>query len=56
MKSMEKDTQVLHKMQKDIELIKNILLAEKELTPWAKKELKKAREKGESNYTDLDDL
>lgn len=46
----------LLKMRKDIELLKNILISEGELTPFAIKSLKKAREEPESSYTDLSDL
>lgn len=40
----------------DVTLIKGALLNETELTPWAKEELKKAREEDESEYTSLDEL
>lgn len=46
----------MEKIRKDIELIKNILISEGELTEWAKDALKKARTEEESEYTDLEDL
>ena len=57
---MEIDTNTLHrdmeKMRRDLELIKNILMSEGELTDWAKNSLKGARKEKESEYTDLEDL
>ncbi len=57
---MEIDTSTLHrdmeKMRRDLELIKNILMSEGELTDWAKNSLKEARKEKESDYTDLEDL
>ena len=57
---MEIDTNTLHrdmeKMRRDLELIKNILMSEGELTDWAKNSLKEARKEKESEYTDLEDL
>ncbi|MBI2044999.1 hypothetical protein HYT23_02995 [Candidatus Pacearchaeota archaeon] len=54
------DTNTLHRdmegIRKDLELIKNILLSEGELTDWAKNSLKKARIEDESKYIDLEDL
>ena len=44
----------LLKLARDIELIKNILLSEGQLTPWAKKELAKARQLPDSEYITLD--
>ena len=44
------------KMRKDIELIKNILISEGELSEYAKKELAKARQEKEEEYTDLEEL
>lgn len=46
----------MEKIMRDVELIKNILLSEGELTQWAKNALEKAREEGKSEYTDLEDL
>ena len=40
----------LSQMKRDIELIKNILISEGELTDWAEKELDKARQLPESQY------
>ena len=45
----------LRKIRIDINIIKG-KLDEGELTDWAKKELKKARDEPEENYTDLEDL
>ena len=53
LKTIHKDVVRLYT---DIELIKNILLEEYELSDWAKKEIKKARETPESEYIDLNDL
>jgi hypothetical protein len=44
------------KMRRDIELIKNILIAEGELSEYAKKELAKARAEKEEEYTSLDEI
>ena len=43
-------------IKRDLELIKNILLSEGELTDWAKNALKEARAEDESKYTDLEEL
>jgi hypothetical protein len=45
--------QDLQKLKRDVELIKNILSSEGDLTPWAKKQLAKARTQPEETYTDL---
>jgi hypothetical protein len=52
-KDLRKD---IKKLMIDVALIKSTLLNETELTPWAKEELKKAREGDESEYTSLDEL
>lgn len=56
---MEVDMNTLHKdmlkLQRELELIKNIIVAEGELSDWAKDELKKAREEDESDYISLDE-
>jgi hypothetical protein len=44
------------KMRRDIELIKNILMAEGELSDYAKKELAKAKAEKKEEYTSLDEL
>ncbi len=44
------------KLVNDVELIKNILMSEGELTDWAKNELKNAREESEDEYTPLEEL
>ncbi|MEK6895110.1 MAG: hypothetical protein AABX48_01165 [Nanoarchaeota archaeon] len=46
----------VRKLRKDVELIKNILMSEGELSSWAKKEMIKARKEKEADYTDLEDL
>ena len=43
-------------LSKDMELIKNVLLSEGELTDWAKEELAKAREENEDEYISLEAL
>lgn len=57
---MESETKQIHedllKIRKDLDLIKNILISEGELTPYAKKQLIKARNEKEEEYTPLDDL
>ena len=40
----------------DVALIKDVLLEERELTDWAKKELKNAREENEEEYISLEEL
>jgi hypothetical protein len=49
-------TRDIEQIKKDLELIKNILLSEGELTDWAKRELARAREESEDEYTSLDNL
>jgi len=46
----------IKKLMIDIAIIKRMLLNETELTGWAKKELKKAREEKESGYVSLEAL
>ena len=46
----------IKRLRIDINLIKEILLNERELTGWAKKELKIAREEDENNYLSLEEL
>ena len=57
---MQIDMNTLHqdmiKLQRELELIKNLLIAEGELSDWAKEELRNAREEEASEYTDLGDL
>ncbi len=48
--------QDLMKLIRDVELIKNMIMAEGELSSWAKGQLKKAREEGEDSYTSLSEL
>ena len=52
--------EVIHKdllrLHVDLQLIKNVLFNEGKLTPWAKKELSRARAEGEESYTSLDEL
>ena len=44
----------LRKLMRDVELIKNMLMSEGELTDWAKKELSEARNRSESSYVSLE--
>ena len=57
---METETKSINekliRLAKDVELIKNILMSEGELTDYAKTELVKARDEKEENYTNLEDL
>jgi hypothetical protein len=46
----------LLKMRRDIELIKNILMSEGELSDYSKSELAKSRAEKEEDYTSLDEL
>ncbi len=46
----------LVKVKTDVALIKHIIVEEGELTDWAKKELKKARETPEEGYMALEDV
>ena len=46
----------LIKLIRDVELIKNILMSEGELTEYAKRELKKARAEKEEDYTNLEEI
>mgnify|MGYP001576268643 CR=1 FL=1 len=48
--------QNIMKMRRDLELIKNILMAEGELSDYAKTELANARAEKEEDYTSLDEL
>ncbi len=45
----------LARLVRDIELIKNILMAEGELTDWAKNELGRARATSESEYIPIEE-
>jgi hypothetical protein len=44
------------KIQREIALLRNVLLSEGELSDWAKEKLEVARLEDESSYTDLEDL
>ncbi len=46
----------LVKVKTDVALIKHILVEEGELTEWAKKQLKEARETPEEEYTAVEDV
>ena len=46
----------IEKLYNEVELIKNILSEERELSEWAKKELERARETPETEYVDLKDI
>jgi hypothetical protein len=52
-KDMKKD---MYKLMTDVALIKSVLFEERELTDWAKSELKKAREGNEEEYISLEKL
>ncbi len=43
-------------IKRDIEILKNALLSEGELSDWAKNVLTEAREESEDNYVSLSDL
>ena len=46
----------MHRLMTDVALIKSVLFEERELTDWAKSELKKAREGSEEEYISLEKL
>lgn len=46
----------IKQIKRDIEIIKNILMSEGGLTPWAKKQLDKSRKESEDTYTSLEEL
>ena len=46
----------MHRLMTDVALIKSVLFEERELTDWAKSELKKAREGNEEEYISLEKL
>lgn len=46
----------LNQLKNDIELIKNLLLSEGELTDWAKNELATARETADSVFISMEDI
>jgi len=52
-KNIRKD---IHRLMTDVALIKSVLFEERELTDWAKSELKKAREQSEEEYISLEEL
>lgn len=43
-------------IKRDVELLKNVLLSDGELSDWAKEALAKAREENEDSYVSLEDL
>ena len=45
----------LIKLREDVELIKNILMSEGELSDWAKEELQEARKRTEKDYVSLEE-
>ena len=57
---MEISVRTLHedllRLQEELAEIKKAVLFEGQLTPWAQKQLKKAREQKEETYVLLDDL
>ncbi len=54
-RSMRPLKEEVQKLQHDVAVIKHIL-SEGKLTPWAKKELAKARKEPRSSYVSLDDV
>ena len=46
----------LVRLRVEIELLRNVILSEGELSDYAKKELETARKEPEEEYTDLEDL
>ena len=57
---MEVDMNTLHgdmkRIERELALIKNMLLAEGELSDWARSELENARNEDPSSYTDLEEI
>lgn len=43
-------------IKRDVELLKNVLLSEGELSDWAKKTLAEARKESEDSYVSLEEL
>jgi len=50
------DVEDIIQIKRDIELLKNVLLSEGELSDWAKKTLIEARKESEGDYVSLEDL
>jgi len=50
------DANDLRQLISNVELIKNVLLSEGELTDWAKKELAEARETPDSEYISMEEI
>ena len=48
--------QDLTKLRRDVELIKNMIMAEGELSSWASAQIKEARVEDEGSYTSLSEL
>ena len=46
----------LMKVRKDVELIKNILMSDGELSEWARRELERARKTPEVEYVSLEEV
>ena len=44
------------KLMRDVELIKRMLMEEKELTGWAENELEEARKRPEEEYVSLEEV
>ncbi len=54
--SLEQLHREIQDVRADLALIKNILVEEGELTSWAKKQLKQARQTDEKRYKRLEDV
>ena len=46
----------LAKLRQDVELIKNILISEGELSDWAKEELSEARKNSKEKYVNMEEI
>ena len=46
----------LVKLRQDVELIKNILISEGELSDWAKEELSEARKNSKEKYVNMEEI
>lgn len=50
------DANDLRQLVQDVQLLKNVLLLEGELTDWAKKELVKARKTSDEEYISMEEI
>jgi len=55
-KNISIDMNDLAQIKRDLQLIKRAVLPEQELTPWAKKQLKKSLATPESEFISLDEI